>query len=351
MFVFRLRRPAKDKITALLPLIFWCLSSGWAAANDGEGAYERCLQKAILSAPDTMTAGELRSQCLAKTPDEPIAGSDGEKTNGADAVERRLTIDQENVRRPFTIMSHRQNYFLAAAHNFNGYRTGEYADELADEDVSLKDTEVQFQLSLKTPLATNILAKNFDIYAAYTVRSFWQLYRTDISSPFRNTDHEPEFWLQAYPDFKIFGFTNVGSALGMAHQSNGKGGLLSRSWNRIYGNFIFHRGNFAVSIKPWIRIAEESDDDDNPDITDYLGHGELRLAYKYEDHTFSFMSRNNLESGFSKGAVELGWSFPLFDYPYLKGFLQYFSGYGESLIDYNKYVNRIGVGIMLTDLL
>lgn len=63
------------------------------------------------------------------------------------------------------------------------------------------------------------------------------------------------------------------------------------------------------------------------------------------------MSRKNIESGFSKGAVELGWSFPLWEIPYFKGYVQYFSGYGESLIDYDEYVNRLGVGIILTNLL
>ena len=61
------------------------------------------------------------------------------------------------------------------------------------------------------------------------------------------------------------------------------------------------------------------------------------------------MLRNQLESGFKRGAVELGWSFPVFDYPYLKGYVQYFYGYGESLIDYDRKVNRIGVGISVTD--
>jgi phospholipase A1 len=64
---------------------------------------------------------------------------------------------------------------------------------------------------------------------------------------------------------------------------------------------------------------------------------------------FSAMSRNNLESGFSRGAVELTWSFPLGNYPFLKGYIQYFNGYGESLIDYDNHVNKIGIGFALTD--
>lgn len=82
-----------------------------------------------------------------------------------------------------------------------------------------------------------------------------------------------------------------------------------------------------------------------------MGYFELRDAYKWNDHVFSIMSRNNLESGFDEGAFEAGWSFPLGNWPYLKGYVQYFTGYGESLIDYDKKVNRIGLGIILTDFL
>ena len=52
---------------------------------------------------------------------------------------------------------------------------------------------------------------------------------------------------------------------------------------------------------------------------------------------------------FERGAFELGWSFPLWKYPYLKGYIQYFSGYGESLIDYNQHVNKVGIGFALSD--
>lgn len=314
----------------------------------GNAGMEECLQKAVISASDTVTIGELRTQCLEER--EAAAAAKDQKQK-KDAVEKRLAVDEENVLRPYTLMAHRQNYILLAAHNFQGYDTTEFSDTFGDEDFSFKNTETQFQLSVKTPLANNLLDRNINIFAAYTVRSFWQVYQRDISSPFRETNHQPEVWVQMHPKFDIFGFRNTLFAVGVAHQSNGRSGELSRSWNTVFTDLVFYKDDFVLSLRPWVRIAEELDNDDNPDITDYLGHGEMRLAYTYDDHTFSFMSRNNLESGFSKGAVQLGWSFPLFGYPYIKGYIQYFSGYGESLIDYDRYVNRIGVGLLFTDLL
>ena len=329
-------------------LLLFSLFSGSAVVFAGNAGMEECLQQAVISASDNVTIGELRRQCLEER-EAAAATKDQKQKKGA--VEKRLAVDEENVLRPFTLMAHRQNYILLAAHNFQGYDETEFSDNFGDEDLSFKNTETQFQLSVKTPLADNLFERDIDIFAGYTVRSFWQVYQRDISSPFRETNHQPEVWVQMHPEFDIFGFRNTIFAVGVAHQSNGRSGGLSRSWNTIFADLIFHKGDFVLSFKPWVRIAEELDDDDNPDITDYLGHGEMRLAYTYDDHTFSLMSRNNLESGFSKGAVQLGWSFPLFGYPYIKGYIQYFSGYGESLIDYDRYVNRIGAGLLFTDLL
>jgi len=117
----------------------------------------------------------------------------------------------------------------------------------------------------------------------------------------------------------------------------------------MYASFVFEKNNLALSFKPWIWLSKDKSTSDNPDITDYMGHGEFRVAWQRNDHVVTMMLRNQLESGFDKGAVELGWSIPVFDYPYLKAYVQYFNGYGESLIDYNRKVNRIGVGISLTD--
>ena len=305
---------------------------------------ESCMAELIKGAPDTMTMGEARAACTQLTAPDPSPPVEK-------LVEERLNIDATNLLKPFTLMSHRNNYILLGAHNFQQSSSGLPGEAADTDELDVDMTEVQFQLSIKTPLAVNLFNWPIDLFAAYTVRSFWQLYNAEASSPFRETNHEPDFWLQARYDWEIFGFRNNISALGISHMSNGQGGSLSRSWNRIYAAIAFERGDLVFMLKPWIRIQEDPDDDDNPDITDYYGHGELWMAYKHGRHTFSMMTRNNLESGFSRGAVELGWSFPLFDYPFLKGYLHYFSGYGESLIDYNHYVNRIGLGLQLTDFL
>ncbi|MFT6408269.1 MAG: phospholipase A1 [Arenicella sp.] len=298
--------------------------------------FQDCVLSAFDGADDSVTVGALRSKC--DLPDQ-LEHS---------LVSERLRQDKKNTLEPFTILSHKPNYLLLANYNNNGYQDS-FDDVFPEQDDrGLDHTEAQFQLSLKVPLQTNLLNRNIDLYGAYTVRSFWQVYNAEESRPFRETNHEPEFWLQAYPKWSLFGLKNSIVRLGIVHQSNGRSDPISRSWNRAYVDFIFEKQNFALSLKPWIRISEDVDEDDNPDISDFLGHYELRALYKSRTgHQFSLMSRNNLESGFDQGAIEAGWSFPLGRWPYLRGYVQYFRGYGESLLDYNRTADSIGIGIML----
>ncbi len=298
--------------------------------------YKDCLFRAIEGADDNVTLGDLRAKCdVQDQPEDSL-------------VNDRLKQDKRNTLEPFTILSHEPNYLLLANHNSKGYQNSLDDAFLEFDDRRLDDTEAQFQVSLKVPLETNIFNRDIDLYGAYTVRSFWQVYNTDESSPFRETNHEPELWLQAYPNWRIFGLNNAVVRLGINHQSNGRPDPISRSWNRVFVDFILAKDNFALSFKPWIRVSEDREDDDNPDITDFLGHYEIKGLYKSRSgHQFSLMSRNNLESGFERGSIEAGWSFPLGRWPYLRGYVQYFRGYGESLLDYNQKANSIGLGIML----
>lgn len=308
-----------------------------------------CLNQLMDKADDTASFKEMIAECEDKSVAVAADKTKDDTTGGL--ATQRVDAEEGNILKPFTLMAHRPNYLLFGAYNSKGYNPDVFRETFNEDDVDFKDTEARFQLSMKFPIFVNAFDKKIDIFAAYTNRSFWQLYADDISSPFRDTNHEPEAWVQVRPDWQILGFNNSVNLIGFNHQSNGRGGDLSRSWNRLFANFIFERENLVLSLKPWIRIEEDDEDDDNPDIEDFLGYGEIRLAYKFKEHTFSVMGRNIFESGFEKGTFELSWSFPLWNYPYFKGYVQYFNGYGESLIDYDRYANTIGVGIALTDFL
>lgn len=337
------RRRTDWLIDAWLGLIAVLAAAVFIPAYSHADDLTECMAAKMPTVDDKTTIGELRVQCEKQIHEGKFKAQEKQDSLASE----RLRQDKMHVLQPFTLMAHKPNYILFAAYNSTGYNSKLYQEQANDPSLQADDTEAQFQVSIKVPLLVNLFEK-VDVFAAYTNHSFWQVYN-DSSAPFRETNHEPEAWVQFRPEWELFGFKNPANMFGIVHQSNGRGGVLSRSWNRLFANFVVERGNFAFNFKPWYRIPEDSVDDDNPDITDYLGHYEMRAAYKWRENVFSAMSRNNIESSFRRGAVELSWSFPLWNYPYLKGYIQYFNGYGESLIDYNQHVNKIGFGFAITD--
>lgn len=259
------------------------------------------------------------------------------------ALDRRIQIERQTRYQAFVITPHKPNYLLPISYNSKPNNTP--IDGVPNEP--LDKNEVKFQFSMKYPITEGLFGDDGALFFAYTNLSFWQAYNSGASSPFRETVHEPELFLVFPRDAPLLGMRNRLIRLGIVHQSNGRSGPESRSWNRFYVDFLFQWGNYYLSVKPWHRLmGTGSGEDDNPDIEDYLGHGELRLAYAHAEHTVSLMLRNNFDSP-NYGAMELNWSFPLSRR--VKWFVQYFNGYGESLIDYNARVNRFGIGIAFTD--
>jgi len=309
-------------------------------------AYEICVLNKTAEADNDELASNIINTCKKQTPSSP---SDSSVSHQPSAIDTRINIDRSNVYKPFTLMAFKPNFILPLSYNNSGYDSSLYPDQPNGDPTTFDDIEGQFQISVKTPLVTKLFNKHISLFAGYTNRSFWQVYNSDISRPFRETNHEPELWLQSVSRINILGFNNRVNVLGLSHQSNGRSGNLSRSWNRIYTRFAFEKESFVFTIKLWSRFNESSLTDDNPDITDYMGHSEFRVLYKKNDSTFGLMSRNNIESGFDRGATELSWSFSIGKRKDMRGYIQIFSGYGESLIDYNQSVNRIGFGISLSD--
>lgn len=214
------------------------------------------------------------------------------------------------------------------------------------EDQNLKSTEAKFQISLKTKAVENLFGDNGDVWLGYTQSSRWQVYNEDESRPFRETNYEPEASLMFRTNYELFGLSGRLLGITLNHQSNGRSDPLSRSWNRAILNVGFERENFALMIRPWYRFDEDAKDDNNPDIKDYVGRGDITAFYRKNDHDFSLMLRHSLKGGDdSHGAVQFDWSFPIRGK--LRGQFQLFDGYGESLIDYNHRATYVGLGVSL----
>jgi phospholipase A1 len=253
-------------------------------------------------------------------------------------------LDEGSRRRKHAIKIHRSSYVLPFTYNESPNID---AIREADPDEDLKKAEVNFQLSLKVKLWQDIFDQKMDLWFCYTQRSFWQLYNFDDSSPFRETNYEPELLLNFRTDYRIVGLNGRFINLGFNHQSNGQSKPLSRSWNRAVVNFGFERERLSFLLKGWYRIPESAGKDDNPNIEKYIGYGEIWAYYFLGKHRLGMMLRNNFSFHANRGALQAEWSFPLLKW--VSGHVQYFVGYGESLLDYNHKVNRIGIGFILVD--
>lgn len=249
------------------------------------------------------------------------------------------------------------NRYLISLYRPNYFLVGRYSDRpnerpfdvlfrtIENPDAELDSTEAEFQLSFKARLWTTD-DRRFGLWAAYTQRSQWQVYNSDLSAPFRETNYEPEIFVSYNPALSFAGLDWRLLNLGYNHQSNGRSDPISRSWDRVTAEIGIERGDFALLIRPWVVIDEGGDD--NPDITDYMGWGDITATYKWEGHSFTVMGRGNPETG--KGTVQLTWMSPPVLGP-LRAYVEAFSGYGDSMIDYNWYQNTIGIGVSLNDYL
>ncbi|MFO7593199.1 MAG: phospholipase A [Pseudomonadota bacterium] len=267
-----------------------------------------------------------------------------DKSDVESAIDRRQELEWKSRDNPFAIIPHRPSYILPLTYID---KTNPEPYEGVDEDLVPSNNEVKYQFSFKVPLAKGLLYSNGYLSFGYTQQSFWQAYSSHSSSPFRETNYEPELLFTLPLEERALGFNWRLAVLSLNHQSNGRTDPLSRSWNRVMLELVAEKNSLYLSLKPWWRVPEEEGDDDNPDIEEYLGNFELRLLKKHDNHTFGLMLRNNLDTDNNHGAGQFNYTFPINER--LKGYAQFFSGYGESLIDYDHYNNRIGVGIMLTD--
>ena len=142
------------------------------------------------------------------------------------------------------------------------------------------------------------------------------------------------------------GFKAKMAGLGLAHQSNGQTLPFSRSWNRLYALAGVENGDLALTARYNWRIHESDGQDDNPDFTKYRGRTELLALWSPGFYTLSALAKTNFDS---RGSLQLDFTMPVRrkDPKGLRWYAQVFSGYGETLIDYNFRQTSFGAGVTL----
>ncbi len=257
------------------------------------------------------------------------------------AVAEKVVLEKKQAYNPFSVLPFQPIYVLPFF-----YSPTSNPDDLSSLNHSdLKKTEFKFQISLKSAIWQGFFAKDNILYIAYTQQSFWQSY--NHSPFFRTNNFEPEIFLENNVNIHLpLGWKLQLISPGAVHQSNGRGDNWERSWNRLYVDFQFSHNDLLVSLKPWYIIKEKSLNY-NPDIAHYMGHGSLLVSYRRKDNVFTLMTYNNFESGFQRGATQFTWSFPLVNK--IRGYSQFFRGYGQNLLQYNHRSTNVGFGVALSD--
>ena len=248
---------------------------------------------------------------------------------------------------------YRKNYLLIRhTSNINDSPGSPAPDHTAQTPYPYQKEEMKFQFSAKSEVGNYrdlefLGFKNFRLWGAFTQQSYWQAFNVGASSPFRESNYEPEL-------IGTFGTGNTQGwkllNIGFSHQSNGRSNPDSRSWNRLYLQGGWEWEDICVMGRGWWRLPESSAKDDNPDLTRYMGRAELVVHWLPEqDDEVIMLIRSNLDPHGHKGFLQLDWASPFRIGKSSQLNFQLTTGYGDSLIDYNHWQTTIGIGVVFKE--
>lgn len=334
--------------TQPLPTLDQCAVIG--APTDRLNCYDRLAGRA--PAPTVPPAaqpapGEVAAPSLLAATGAPLPPESAPSTSLASKFWELEPSDKRGV---FNFVGYQKNYVLPLHVTSRINRAPQSPTQAAVAQPDNRREEAKFQLSVRTKVLQDFGLPGADLWAAFTMQAMWQVYNHADSRPFRNTDYQPELiyvvpttaGLRTLP----FGWQWRYTQLGVAHQSNGQSDPLSRSWNRVYLTAGLERGNWSFTTRLNHRLKERLENDNNPDLTDFRGKAEFTLGWASGLHTASLMHRSTLRSQ-GRGSTQLEWTYPVYrDQPNgLRWYVQLFSGYGETLSDYNFRQTSVGAGV------
>ena len=207
---------------------------------------------------------------------------------------------------------------------------------------SRTNSDVKFQVSIAQRLTKSTLPFNTDLFLFYSQKCMWNIYEESL--PMRDLNFNPGIGLAKHLFVKNRYIGKV--TLLVEHESNGRDGVDSHSWNKIsLACNIFIDPNFMIHGKVWIPIIDGMN---NKDILDYSGIYQTGMTYTTPNKRFGFGLTLIKRRGWRLSYNTI-WEF---NYRVFKKdnqflFVQYYNGYGENLLDYNKFHSRLRVGLVI----
>jgi phospholipase A1/A2 len=283
-------------------------------------------------------------------------------------VTRFWDLEKASAREPYQLRGYRPVSLSLSGGNPVNTQPSSPTNGAASSALPYSAGEMKINLSVRTKLASGLLHRSDQplsdsIWFGYSQQSYWQLFNSGLSRPFRATDHEPEIiYVFGHNRPLLAGWTYRMSGAGLVHQSNGQSLPISRSWNRVYlmaaADKITASGDrLTLQAKGWQRLPEKNASDDNPDISNLVGRAEISGRWSFDrgqgadarTHTVGVTLRHSLRRE-ANGSVRIEYLRSLGDANSgLRFHTQLFSGFGDSLIDYNRRRTVLSVGMSLVD--
>lgn len=204
------------------------------------------------------------------------------------------------------------------------------------------NSDVKFQISFAQRLTNSVLPWNTYLYLFYTQKAMWNVFEESL--PFHDLNFNPGIgWTKP---FFVKGRLVGKASLIFEHESNGRDGEASRSWNKIsLSGAAFIDPNIMVHAKFWIPII---DGGLNKDILRYSGIYQAGIqgisANKRWVFDITFVKRKGWNLN---GNTIINLGFRLFKNHNQFLMLHYYNGYGENLLDYNKFHSRLRIGLLI----
>jgi phospholipase A1 len=351
-------------LTAAAPAQAQADAAGWQAcsAMGNDAARLACFDAwaGRQAAPVAAPAPEVRAPAVAAAP---VRDDDqGCHDEHASELSRFWELERTTSCGTFGIRSYRPiSLSVIAADTVNREPTSGNPANNATTATAYRTTETRIQLSVRSKLAEGVLSGpgplQDSFWFGYTQQSYWQLFTSSISRSFRSTDHEPElFYVYPFDRPAVAGWSLRYGGLGIVHQSNGQSLPYSRSWNRVYLMAgAEHSGGLSLEGRVWHRMHEDPATDDNPEISDYVGRAEATAAWKTNGGQRLALTWRSTLRRMDRGSVRLQWMVPVKSpfthnqFGSLQLHTQLFTGYGDSLLDYNRRRTVLSLGLSLFD--